>query len=54
MLFCRRLSVLSCLLVAGKTQQTNCAACAQILGLGPAGSWEGMLGNDMQIAITAF
>lgn len=54
MLSNRRLSVPSCLFVAGKTQRTNFAACAQILGLGLAGSWKGMLGNYMQIAIPAF
>lgn len=31
----------------------NCAACIQILGLGPAESWKGVLGNSMQITIPA-
>lgn len=48
------LSMPSCLFTAGKTQQSNFAACAQISGLGLAGSWKGMLGNKMQIAIPAF
>lgn len=54
MLSSRCLSMLSCSFTAGKTQQTNFVACAQISGLGPSGSWKGMMGNDMQIAIAAF
>lgn len=48
------LSMLSCLFMAGKIQRTNFAACAHFLGLGLAGSWNSMLGNNMQIAIPAF